>query len=154
MAPSDSPVKKARETHQVSPPKPNPYAADCPTRMTLDRIADKWTALLLGLLNQNPLRFNQLRRAVEGLSQKMLSQTLKALERDGLVTRTAIATVPVTVEYSITPLGRTLAQALAPLVIWAGEHIGEVLAARARYDLRDAAKATTFAPQAPMRVGL
>ena len=153
MAPMPSPVKKAREAHQVSPPKPNPYAADCPTRMALDRIADKWTVLLLGLLDQSPLRFNQLRRAVEGLSQKMLSQTLKALERDGLVTRTAIATVPVTVEYAITPLGRTLAQALAPLVLWAGEHIGEVLGARARYDLRNATKATNFAPETPMRVG-
>lgn len=153
MAPSDTPVKKAREAHQVSPRKPNPYAADCPTRMALDRIADKWTVLLLGLLDQNPLRFNQLRRAVEGLSQKMLSQTLKALERDGLVTRNAIATVPVTVEYSITPLGRTLAQALAPLVLWAGGHIGEVLDARARYDLRNAPKAASFAPETPMRVG-
>lgn len=154
MAHPPSPVKKAREAHQVSSPKPNPYSADCPTRITLDRIADKWTVLLLGLIDARPLRFNQLRRAVEGLSQKMLSQTLKALERDGLVTRTAIATVPVTVEYSITPLGRTLAQALAPIAHWAGEHIGEVLSARARYDLQNAAKATNFAPETPMRVGL
>jgi DNA-binding HxlR family transcriptional regulator len=147
-------VKEARETHQVSPPKPNPYAADCPTRMALDRIADKWTVLLLGLIDERPMRFNQLRRAVEGLSQKMLSQTLKALERDGLVTRTAIATVPVTVEYSITPLGRTLAEALAPIACWASEHIGEVLSARERYDLQNATKATNFAPGAPMRVGI
>ena len=153
MAPSPPDVKKAREAHQVSPPKPNPYAADCPTRMALDRIADKWTVLLLGLLAQSPLRFNQLRRAVEGLSQKMLSQTLKALERDGLVTRTAIATVPVTVEYAITPLGRTLAQALAPIACWAGEHIGEILSARERYDLQNAAKAASFAPPTSIRVG-
>jgi DNA-binding HxlR family transcriptional regulator len=154
MAPSGPHVKKARETHQVSPPKPNPYSADCPTRMALDRIADKWTVLLLGLIDQRPMRFNQLRRAVEGLSQKMLSQTLKALERDGLITRTAIATVPVTVEYAITPLGRTLAEALAPIARWASEHIGEVLSARERYDLRNAAKATNFAQGTPMRVGL
>jgi DNA-binding HxlR family transcriptional regulator len=155
MAPSPSPVKKAREAHQVSPakPAPNPYTADCPTRMALDRIADKWTVLLLGLIDERPLRFNQLRRAVEGLSQKMLSQTLKALERDGLVTRTAIATVPVTVEYSITPLGRTLALALAPLTLWASEHIGEVLRARERYDLRDAAKAARFDQRTPIRIG-
>ena len=153
MAPTPSPVKKARETHQVSPTKPNPYAADCPTRMALDRIADKWTVLLLGLLDQSPLRFNQLRRAIEGLSQKMLSQTLKALERDGLVTRKAIATVPVTVEYAITPLGRTLAQALAPLVGWASAHIGEVLSARECYDLRNTTKATKSASETHRRVG-
>jgi DNA-binding HxlR family transcriptional regulator len=134
MAPMRPRVKKARETHQVSSEKPNPYAADCPTRMALDRIADKWTVLLLGLLVERRLRFNQLRREVEGLSQKTLSQTLKALERDGLVTRTAFATVPVTVEYAVTPLGRTLADALAPLSRWAGDHIGEVTRARERYD--------------------
>jgi DNA-binding HxlR family transcriptional regulator len=102
--------------------------------MVLDRIADKWTVLVLRLLVDEPMRFNQLRRAVEGLSQKMLSQTLKALERDGLVVRTAIATVPVTVEYAITPLGVTLAQALAPVSAWAVAHIGEVARARERYD--------------------
>jgi DNA-binding HxlR family transcriptional regulator len=135
MAPTATLVKKARDSHQVSlATPPNPYAADCPTRMALDRIADKWTVLVLGLLVERPLRFNQLRRAVEGLSQKMLSQTLKALERDGLVTRKAFATVPVTVEYAITPLGRTLALALAPLTEWAKRHIGEVLRARERYD--------------------
>ena len=134
MAPSLAPVKKALFVHQVTPQRPDPYSADCPTRLVLDRIADKWTALLLGLLTDGPMRFNQLRRAVEGLSQKMLSQTLKALERDGLVTRTATPTVPVTVEYALTPLGRSLGAALAPLVVWAGEHIGEVLQARARYE--------------------
>ena len=136
-------VKKALSPHQVtserlpvSPerPPPNPYSADCPTRMALDRIADKWTVLLLGLIDAGPMRFNQLRRAIEGLSQKMLSQTLKGLERDGLIARRAFATVPVTVEYSITPLGRTLAEALAPLTGWASDHIGEVLQARERYD--------------------
>ncbi len=129
-------VKKALSTHQVTAgrPGPNPYAADCPTRMALDRIADKWTVLLLGLLEEGPMRFNQLRRAIEGLSQKMLSQTLKALERDGLIERRAFATVPVTVEYSITPLGRTLAAALAPIALWASAHIDDVLRARDAYD--------------------
>lgn len=102
--------------------------------MALDRIADKWTVLTLGLLVERRLRFNQLRREIEGLSQKMASQTLKALERDGLVTRTAFATVPVTVEYAITPLGRSLAQALAPLARWASDHINEIARARERYD--------------------
>lgn len=136
MAQLAAEVKKARFGHLVTArkPEPNPYAQDCPTRMILDRIADKWTVLLLGLLDARPMRFNQLRREVEGLSQKMLSQTLKGLERDGLVSRTAFATVPVTVEYAITPLGRTLAQALAPLSAWASGHIGEVMSARAAYD--------------------
>jgi DNA-binding HxlR family transcriptional regulator len=128
-------VKKALSPALVTAGIPaNPYSAGCPTRMALDRIADKWTALLLGLLAQEPMRFNQLRRCVEGLSQKMASQTLKSMERDGLVTRTATATVPVTVEYAITPLGRSLAGALTPLIAWAGEHIGEVLQARAAHE--------------------
>ena len=86
-------------------PAPNPYSARCATRLVLDRIGDKWAVLVLGLLAEEPTRFNQLRRAIEGVSQKVLSQTLKSLERDGLVRRRAFATVPVTVEYSITPAG-------------------------------------------------
>lgn len=113
---------------------PNVYAADCPTRLVLDRIADKWTVLLLGLLQDGPVRFNTLRRKVEGLSQKMLAQTLRSLERDGLVTRTVFATVPVTVEYALTPLGATLADAVAPLTRWAETHIAAVQLAQAGYD--------------------
>ncbi|MCJ2074739.1 helix-turn-helix transcriptional regulator [Methylobacterium sp. E-016] len=112
----------------------NPYASACPTRMVLDRVADKWAVLVLGLLADGPVRFNQLRRAIEGLSQKMLSQTLKSLERDGLVSRRAIATVPVTVEYSITPLGRTLTSTVDALRVWAEIHMEEVLSAQERYD--------------------
>jgi DNA-binding HxlR family transcriptional regulator len=112
----------------------NVYAADCPTRLILDRVGDKWAVLLLGLLADGPRRFNELRRAIGGISQKMLSQTLKSLERDGLVRRRAIATVPVTVEYSITPLGTTLAQAVDPLRQWAEHHLKEVQAAQRRYD--------------------
>jgi DNA-binding HxlR family transcriptional regulator len=117
---------------------PNPYDSDCPTRIILDRIGDKWAVLVLGLLEGEPVRFNQLRRGVEGLSQKMLSQTLKSLERDGLVHRRAFATVPVTVEYSITPLGRTLSATLDSLRLWAETHIGDVLAAQKRYDAKAA----------------
>ncbi len=113
---------------------PNTYAADCPTRLVLNRVADKWTVLVLGLLADGPMRFNQLRRHIEGLSQKMLSQTLKSLERDGLISRTVIATVPVTVEYAITPLGQTLTSTVDALRIWAETHIGEVQEAQKRYD--------------------
>ncbi len=113
---------------------PNPYDSKCPTRLVLDRIADKWTVLVLGLLCNGPIRFNRLRREIDGLTQKMLSQTLKGLERDGLIARAVKSTSPVTVEYSITPLGGTLAEALAALQLWAGDHIDEVAAAQSRYD--------------------
>jgi DNA-binding HxlR family transcriptional regulator len=113
---------------------PDVYDSNCPTRLVLDRIADKWAVLVLGLLAAGPQRFNQLRRRIEGLSQKMLSHTLKSLERDGLVHRRAIATVPVTVEYSITPLGRTLADTVDGLRVWAEAHIAEVQRAQKRYD--------------------
>ena len=89
---------------------PNAYSADCPTRQILDRVGDKWAVLILLLVRDEPMRFNALRRTIEGISQKMLTQVLKSLERDGLIRRRAIATVPVTVEYSITPLGATLAE--------------------------------------------
>lgn len=113
---------------------PNPYRAACPTRMILDRVADKWTVLILGLLAKEPMRFNRLRREIDGLSQKMLSQTLKSLERDGLITRTVFPTVPVTVEYALTPLGRTLTETVDALRNWAETHIADVLQAQGRYD--------------------
>ncbi|WP_181702042.1 winged helix-turn-helix transcriptional regulator [Chthonobacter albigriseus] len=116
----------------------NAYEAECPTRAVLDRIADKWTVLLLGLLAERPMRFNELRRHVDGLSQKVLSQTLKSLERDGLVTRRAFATVPVTVEYSITPLGASLAETTNALRLWAEAHMDTVVASQAAYDRRGA----------------
>ena len=114
--------------------KPNAYSADCPTRQILDRIGDKWAVLILILIRDEPMRFNALRRAIEGISQKMLSQVLKSLERDGLVRRRAIPTVPVTVEYSITPLGRTLADTVDALRVWAERHIADVQRAQRRYD--------------------
>ena len=113
---------------------PNAYSADCPTRQILDRVGDKWAVLILLLVRDEPMRFNALRRTIEGISQKMLSQVLKSLERDGLVRRRAIATVPVTVEYSITPLGQTLAEKLVGITEWAEANIEAVLAAQQRYD--------------------
>jgi DNA-binding HxlR family transcriptional regulator len=113
---------------------PNAYAAACASRIVLDRVADKWTVLVLGVLVRGPTRFNQLRREIEGLSQKVLSQTLKNLERDGFVTRQAFATVPVTVEYRITPLGETLAARMQALLDWAEDNVQEVLEAQSRYD--------------------
>jgi DNA-binding HxlR family transcriptional regulator len=117
---------------------PNVYSAECPTRVILDRVGDKWAVLLLGLLTEAPCRFNELRRRIGGISQKMLSQTLKSLERDGLVRREVIPTVPVTVEYSITELGVTLAAAVEPLRQWAERNLAEVQAAQQRYDTAQA----------------
>jgi DNA-binding HxlR family transcriptional regulator len=141
MLQRDYAVKKAPARDLISSAKPrvarqpaDPYSAKCPTRVVLDRIADKWTVLVLGLLAENPRRFNQLRREIGGLTQKMASQTLKALERDGLIARKATPTVPVTVEYSITPLGRTLAATVDGLRMWAQAHIGDVIKAQKRYD--------------------
>lgn len=108
----------------------NPYASGCPTRLLLDRIADKWVVLVLGLLADGPMRFSQLKREIDGISQKMLSQTLRALEADGLLTRRAFATVPVTVEYELTPLGVSLNGAVAPLRAWANGNMSRILKAR------------------------
>ncbi len=110
------------------------YSADCPTRKLLDRIADKWSVLILLLLGEAPMRFNALKREIEGVSQKVLSQTLRSLERDGLVSRTAVATVPVTVTYAITPLGEGLIAALRSMIDWAETNMPAVVAAQRRYD--------------------
>ena len=110
------------------------YSENCPTRLVLDHIADKWASLILWRISDGPVRFNELRRKVEGISTKVLSQALKQLERDGLILRRAFATVPVTVEYSITPLGNTLAEKLATVTQWAEHNIEAVLAAQVQYD--------------------
>lgn len=110
------------------------YCEACPTRLVLEQLADKWVVLILGRLALRPMRFNQLRREIQGVSQKVLSQKLKTLERDGLVLRRAFATVPVTVEYSITPLGETLAARVAEIARWAEQHVEAVQAAQRRYD--------------------
>jgi DNA-binding HxlR family transcriptional regulator len=114
----------------------NVYMENCPTRLVLDRIADKWALLILRLLAGEPRRFNRIKREIEGISQKVLSQTLKDLERDGLVSRRAFATVPVTVEYSVTDLGRTLTDVASSISRWAETNIKAVLAAQAKYDAR------------------
>lgn len=112
----------------------NVYEDRCPTRMVLDRLADKWALLILDRLESGPVRFNHLRRDIKGISQKVLSQTLKKLERDGLLSRAVFPTVPVTVEYALTPLGRTLTQTVAALAHWAEHNMDAVLAAQEAYD--------------------
>jgi len=112
------------------------YNAHCPTRMVLDRIADKWTVLIVGALENKTKRFGELRREVGGVSQKMLTQTLRGLERDGLVTRVVYASVPPKVEYSLTELGKTLVRTLEAIREWSEGNIEDVLRARDDYDTR------------------
>lgn len=113
-------------------PAPDVLSANCPTRLVLDLIADKWTVLVIYLLADGRHRFGELRRAIDGISQKMLTQTLRRLEADGLVSRTVHAEVPPRTEYEMTPLGRTLQEPLGALCTWAETHLREVERARDR----------------------
>ncbi|MHA7959828.1 winged helix-turn-helix transcriptional regulator [Streptomyces sp. L500] len=110
------------------------FARNCPSRETLGHVTGRWGALTLGALREDTLRFNELRRRVEGVSEKMLSQTLHALERDGLVHREAQPTNPPRVDYRLTPLGRDVTGRLMGLIELLEERMPEVLAARQRYD--------------------
>lgn len=112
---------------------------DCEVRQILDRIADKWSLLAIALLEGRTLRFNELRREIDGISQRMLTVTLRQLERDGLVSRTVYPVVPPRVEYALTPLGAGLHSTIQALVTWTEEHQDEVAAARTEYDARAAA---------------
>src|SRR5947199_10456138 len=119
----------------------------CPTRQVLTRIADKWTMLVITLLaEEEMLRFSELRRQIEGISQKMLTQTLRGLERDGLVTRTVYPTVPVTVEYRLTDLGHSLGGPVGAIRCWGYASTDGIEGARARYDTGVRAAVATIKP--------
>jgi DNA-binding HxlR family transcriptional regulator len=107
---------------------------DCQVRQILDRIADKWSLLVISLLADRTLRFTELRREIDGISQRMLTVTLRQLERDGLVCRTVYPVVPPRVEYCLSPLGRTLLGTIQALVTWTEEHQLEIAQARAEFD--------------------
>jgi len=113
---------------------PDAFAQDCPSRVVLDRIGDRWTVLLVVALSDGVLRFSQLRSKVEGITPKVLTQTLRALERDGLVTRTVFAEVPPRVEYELTELGRDLLAPIDAILVWAQEHAARIVANRERHD--------------------
>ena len=108
----------------------------CPSRLVLDRIADKWTALIVQILASGTMRHSELKRQIGDISQKMLTQTLRSLERDGLVTRTYYAEVPPRVEYEITELGASLGPLFAHLATWADTNLAAVEQARNAYDTR------------------
>jgi DNA-binding HxlR family transcriptional regulator len=110
------------------------FASDCPTRKLLDRIGDKWSALILLVLGDEDTRFNDLKRQIGGISQKMLSQTLQSLKRDGLISRSVEPTTPVTVTYSITALGRELLTALRFMIDWAEIRLPDVEKAQRIHD--------------------
>jgi DNA-binding HxlR family transcriptional regulator len=113
----------------------NAFAASCPSRRLLDTIGDKWVSLLIVALGlHGPLRYSELSSQIEGVSQKMLTQSLRRMERDGLVTRTLTPSVPVRVDYELTPLGRSLLGVMSHLKEWAEVHMPEVEVARATYD--------------------
>ncbi|WP_245674971.1 winged helix-turn-helix transcriptional regulator [Herbidospora cretacea] len=107
---------------------------DCASRQLLDRIGDAWSMLIVTHLRGGPLRFTELARKMEGVTPKMLTQTLRGLERDGLVTRTVHAVVPPRVDYELTPLGHSLEDVVDAITAWADTHIAEVQAARGSYD--------------------
>ncbi len=110
------------------------YQENCPTRLLLDRIADKWTVLIIGQLHKKTIRFNELRRMIPGITQKMLTQTLKSLEKDGLVNRKIYATVPLKVEYSLTALGHSLTKILNNLDGWAETNMEYIIKAQKTYE--------------------
>ena len=114
----------------------DPYLRNCPCRGLLDLIANKWTALVIGALARRPHRFGELRRRVEGISQKVLTQNLRTLERDGLITRTVYPTTPPSVEYGLTELGARLGPLLVALDDWSRDNFHQVRRARRDYDER------------------
>lgn len=115
---------------------PTPYKGDdCQmAREILDRIGDKWSLLIIAMLKDGPVRFNELRRRIGGISQRSLTLTLRGLERDGLVTRTLFATIPPRVDYELTDIGRTLISPVTALAIWANLNQDVIQQARVRYD--------------------
>src|SRR6187455_3422597 len=128
------PTMTAAQQREVAKREFDAFLADCPSRLVLDRISDKWVTLVIASLSDGPLRFSELSRQLAGVSQKMLTQTLRTLERDGLVTRTVTASVPVRVDYELTPLGHELFPVMVAIKTWAETHMDRVFQARARFD--------------------
>ena len=121
-------------TINEEPGRGDAFDPDCPTRVVLDRIGDKWTVLVIGSLEDGSLRFSELRARIGGVAPKVLTQTLRAMERDGLLTRTVHAQVPPRVDYELTPLGASLTGPIATLTDWAETHLSLILASRESYD--------------------
>jgi DNA-binding HxlR family transcriptional regulator len=121
-------------TESARPERGDAFDPDCPTRVVLDRIGDKWTVLVINALTDGAMRFSVLRDRIGGVAPKVLTQTLRAMERDGLLTRTVHAQVPPRVDYELTPLGASLTAPIQTLTDWAETHVSTILAAREVYD--------------------
>jgi DNA-binding HxlR family transcriptional regulator len=134
-------------SHRNVPPSAGADGHDSTTcvvaRELLDRVGDKWSVLVIALLGEQSYRFNELKRSVDGISQRMLTLTLRQLERDGLVSRTVYPTVPPRVEYALTPLGESVLEPLTAFMHWTQEHGTDVAHARSRYDEEQAALAAS-----------
>ncbi|HZE34671.1 MAG TPA: helix-turn-helix domain-containing protein [Actinoallomurus sp.] len=122
---------------------PDDRPAACRARDLLGRIGDKWSLYVISKLGEHTLRFTDLKRRVDGISQRMLTVTLRGLERDGIVSRTVYPVVPPRVDYALTPMGRTLLATVGTLINWAEDHVEDIENARAAYDVRDT-EATPF----------
>jgi DNA-binding HxlR family transcriptional regulator len=126
---------RTRAEHTIRSTPPAPPTDEChEIRKILDRIGDKWSLQVVGALTDGPRRFSDIRRQLTGISQRMLTLTLRLLERDGLLTRTVYPTIPPSVEYELTPLGMTLTEPVRILANWARMHSNEIKAARERFD--------------------
>ncbi|WP_329118938.1 winged helix-turn-helix transcriptional regulator [Streptomyces sp. NBC_01465] len=132
MAPTTTATQRRTEARVAY----DAFLKECPTNQLLARISDKWVSLIVAALAERagPMRYSDLTRKIPGVSQKMLTQTLRSLERDGLVGRTVTASVPVRVDYELTPLGYNLACLMTAVKDWAETHMDDVLAARAQHD--------------------
>ncbi len=126
---------------------PVPHEECLAAREVLNRVGDKWSVLLVGLLGDGPRRFSELKRTIEGISQRMLTLTLRGLERDGLVTRTVSPTVPPRVDYELTEMGRTLLKPVRALAAWANDHRTQIQAARDRFDGAEVARTAAQTPK-------
>ena len=126
----------ATGSETVSGAEPGFASATCRVRGVLDRVGDKWAIYVVDRLGQGPRRFSELLRGIDGITARMLTVTLRGLERDGILTRTVHAAVPPRVDYELTPLGETLLRTIGQLAAWADAHLGEIEEARTAYDAR------------------
>ncbi|HEY7484989.1 MAG TPA: helix-turn-helix domain-containing protein [Streptosporangiaceae bacterium] len=130
------PTRTAAQRRQEAREAYDAFLATCPARQLLDRISDKWMSLILVALADGPRRYSDLSRTIAGVSQKMLTQTLRAMERDGILTRKVTPSVPVRVDYALTPLGGSLLPLMRAIKQWAEQNMDAVLTARDAYDER------------------
>jgi len=126
----------ASEAGAASEPEAGGQPMTCRAREVLQRVGDKWSVLVIDLLGQGTKRFGELHRAIDGITARMLTVTLRGLERDGIVTRTIHPVIPPRVDYALTPMGRTLLRIIGELVTWTDAHLPEIEAARAAYDAK------------------